>query len=254
MWFDSHCHLHLVAEDADADEVIHSARAQGVDGMMTVGIDVPSSRACAALAERFGLWAAAGLHPNSADDFSKKVEAALDELLTCERVVAVGESGLDFYRAGASPANQRRAFSAHAALAKSHDVALVVHTRNSLAEALDQLVREGPPERVVFHCWSGGRAELERALDLGAFVSFAGNVSFKNADELRAVAELVPGERLLIETDSPFLAPTPKRGRPNRPEYLPLVGRALAAARGEDVDELMATTQQNAHRLLGLGG
>ncbi|CAN5785446.1 TatD family hydrolase [soil metagenome] len=253
MWFDSHCHLHLVAEDAEVDEVINSARAQGVGGMLTVGIDVPSSRASVSLAERFGLWAAVGLHPNSADDFSPEVEGALDELLTRERVVAVGESGLDFYRAGASALNQRRAFSSHVSLAKSHGAALVIHTRESLAEALDQLALEGPPQRVVFHCWSGGAAELERALELGAFISFAGNVSFKNAGDLRAVGKLVPAERLLIETDSPFLAPSPKRGRPNRPEYLPLVGEALAAARGEDVESLMTATEKNAHRLLGVG-
>lgn len=253
MWFDSHCHLHLVAEETDVDEVVRSARAEGVEEMLTVGIDVPSSRASAALAERFGLWAAAGLHPNSADAFSAEVEVALDEMMNDERVVAVGESGLDFFRSDATPANQRRAFSAHVALAKSRDAALVIHTRDSLSEALDQLEAEGPPERLVFHCWSGGRTELERALALGAFVSFAGNVSFKSAGELRAVGELVPQKRLLVETDSPFLAPTPRRGKPNRPQYLPLVGEALAAARGEDPADLMAVTRRNARRLLALG-
>jgi TatD DNase family protein len=252
MWFDSHCHLHLVAEDSDVDEVIASARGRSVEAMVTVGIDVASSRTSVGLAERFDLWAAVGLHPNSADDFSPEVEEELDELAGGDRVVAVGESGLDFYRSEASVDNQRRAFSAHVALAKSHDAALVVHTRDSLKEALDQLTLEEPPARFVFHCWSGGPAELERAVDLGAFVSFAGNVSFKNAQELRDVSRLVPGDRLLIETDSPFLAPTPQRGRPNRPEYLPLVGEALAAARGEDTAGLMATTEQNARRLFGL--
>ncbi len=252
MWFDSHCHLHLIAEDADVEEVIGSARGQSVMDMLTVGVDLPSSRASLALADRFELWAAVGLHPNTADDFSPDVEAALDELLAAERAVAVGESGLDFYRTSAAPDNQRRAFSAHVALAKAHDVALVVHTRDSVDDALEQLAAEGPPERFVFHCWSGGPDQLRRALRLGAFISFAGNVSFKNAEELRAVSRLVPVDRLLIETDAPFLAPVPRRGRPNRPQYLPLVGNALAAARGEDAAVLMATTERNARRLLGL--
>lgn len=252
MWFDSHCHLHLCAEREPVDAIVERARAERVNGIVTIGIDVESSRQSAAIAHDNDLWFAAGVHPNSASDWDDTARAALEELIENPRCVAVGETGLDFYRDHAAPEDQDVAFRAHIDLAKRFDKALVIHTRDSLREALDVLEQVGPPERLVFHCWSG--AELDRALALGSFVSFAGNVSFANAGDLRAAASRVPRDRLLVETDSPYLSPQPKRGRPNEPGRVALVGAAVAEARGEEPDEVARTTAANARRLFALDG
>jgi TatD DNase family protein len=252
MWFDSHCHLHLCEGDAPLGDVVARARAAGISEMLTLGIDLESSRRAVDIACAHRLWAAAGVHPNSAMAWNPRTAAALEELLGHERVVAVGESGLDFYRDHTSPTDQERAFGAHIELARRYDLALVIHTRSSASRALDLLAELGAPERVVFHCWSAGERELERALGLGAYVSFAGNVTFPRADELRASAAVVPEDRLLIETDAPFLSPAPHRGVANEPARVALVGAAVARARGVDAALVGAATAANARRLLAL--
>jgi TatD DNase family protein len=220
--------------------------------MVTVGIDVASSRGVVELADGDLVWASVGIHPNSADELSDASLADLEELVADPHVVAVGESGLDFYRDEAPPNLQREAFAAHIRMAKDHDVALVIHTRASVGAALDFLEEQGPPHRFVFHCWSGNESELRRALDLGAHVSFAGNVTFKNAPDLRERAAEVPADRLLVETDAPFLAPVPNRGRPNEPAWVGLVGAAVAEARGEEASSVARTTESNARALFAL--
>lgn len=220
--------------------------------MVTVGIDVASSRRVVELADGDLVWASVGIHPNSAEELSDGSRAELEELVADPNVVAVGESGLDFYRDEAPPARQREAFAAHLRMAKDHDVALIIHTRASVSAALDFIEEQGPPDRFVFHCWSGDESELRRALDLGACVSFAGNVTFKNAPDLRDRAAEVPAERLLVETDAPFLAPVPNRGRPNEPAWIGLVGAAVAGARGEDPTSVARTTESNARTLFAL--
>lgn len=251
MWFDSHCHIHL-CEDASVEQVLDDAVAAGVDRVLTVGIDAVSNAVAVGLAEDDRVYAAVGVHPNSADEWTDDARAELEAFLARPRVVAVGESGLDFYRDYVAPEPQRVAFAGHIELAKTYDKALVIHTRDSLDAALDLLADEGPPERFVFHCWSGDAAQLRRALELGAYISFAGNVSFKNAQNLRDAAALVPDERLLVETDSPYLTPVPHRGKPNSPARVPLVGAAVAAARGEEAEDVARTTTRNAERLFAL--
>jgi TatD DNase family protein len=251
-WFDSHCHLHLCEEREDASRLVAEARAAGVKSLLTVGIDVESSRRAAELAESEGVWAAVGVHPNSAGDFDDVAAGAVAELLAFDQVVAVGETGLDFYRNACPEELQLEAFTAHIRLAKAHDLALVIHTRASAGRALDLLENFGAPDRLVFHCWSGDATELTRALSLGAFISFAGNISFPSAEPLREAAASVPEERILVETDSPFLTPVPHRGKPNRPALLPLVGAALAQARGIETEDLADLTSANARRLFGL--
>jgi TatD DNase family protein len=253
-WFDSHCHIHLCEADgsATADAVIDRARESGVTSMLTVGIDVMSSRRNAQIATEFGIWATAGVHPNSASEWDETAALAIESLLSQERVVAVGETGLDFYRDRAPREAQERAFGDHIELAKRTDRALVIHTRDSVDGAMDVLDERGPPERMVFHCWSGGRPQLARALDMGAWISFAGNVSFKSADDLREAARNTPANRLLVETDSPFLAPVPHRGRANEPAFVADVGAAVARARGVQMDEIAASTSENARALFGL--
>jgi TatD DNase family protein len=250
-WFDSHCHLHLCEENAPVEDLVAHARSAGVQGLLTVGIDATSSRRSLELAQRFSIFASAGVHPNSAHEWNEDASAQVAGLLDDERVVAVGETGLDFYRDSCPPDLQRRAFADHIGLAQATGKTLVIHTRNSVDDALDLLTGTGPPERFIFHCWSGDAGQLNRALGLGAFVSFAGNVSFKNAEDLRAAARLVPLDRLLVETDSPFLAPVPYRGRANEPAHVVDVGRAVAEAIGAPEDDVAAATTANARRLFG---
>lgn len=250
-WFDSHCHLHLCEGTASVEELVGNARSAGVHSLVTVGIDAGSSRRSLEIAQRFNVLASAGIHPNSAQDWDEATSAEVARLLENDRVVAVGETGLDFYRDSCPPDIQRHAFADHIGLAQSTGKALVIHTRESVDDALDVLEGSGAPERLVFHCWSGNVEQVRRALGLGAYISFAGNVSFKNADDLRAVAQFVPLDRLLVETDSPFLAPVPHRGRANEPAYVADVGRALAGAKGESEDDVAAATTANAGMLFG---
>jgi TatD DNase family protein len=217
--------------------------------MVTVGIDAESSRRSAEIATDHDLSFSAGVHPNSAATWSAETAGLVEALLGNARAVAAGETGLDFYRDRCPPDVQRAAFREHIALARTQNVALIVHTRESVSEALDELESAGPVDRIVFHCWSGEAPELKRALGIGAFVSFAGNVSFKNAEHLRELARLVPKDRLLVETDSPFLAPVPHRGTPNEPALVVDVGRALAASLRIDAAELARMTADNAHML-----
>ena len=251
MWFDSHCHLHLCEENGPLDEVVGRARDAGVLEMLTVGIEIESSRRSIEIAERYGIKAAVGVHPNSSMGWTPEAEMSLREMLSSDVVAAVGESGLDFYRDYASPEEQRIAFSAHIGLAKESGKALVIHTRDSLDEALEVLAAEGPPDRFVFHCWSGDERQLDLAVELGAHVSFAGNVSFKNAEDLRTAAAAVPRDRLLVETDSPFLSPEPHRGKANEPRHVAFVGVAVARARGVPVHLLGEQTTENARAVFG---
>ncbi|MFP5351045.1 MAG: TatD family hydrolase [Actinomycetota bacterium] len=251
MWFDSHCHLHL-CETASAEQIVEAAAVSGVTSMVTVGIDISSSLQAIQLAQDERVHAAVGLHPNSANGWDGATATAIEEMVAAPEVVAVGESGLDFYRDYARAVDQERAFRDHIGLAKRYDKALIIHTRSSIDPALEVLENEGPPDRFVFHCWSGDETQLQRALELGAHISFAGNVSFKSAENLRAAAARVPAERLLVETDSPYLTPEPHRGRPNEPGHVPLVGEAVAAARGEDPASVARVTTDNARRFFGL--
>jgi TatD DNase family protein len=229
--------------------VLERARGAGVVDVLAVGIDVASSRRAAELTAFEGVIASAGVHPNSADEWTPDAATAVEALLERDEVRAVGETGLDFYRDYAAPDVQRAAFRDHVALAKRFDKALVIHTRDSIDGVLEELGSVGPPDRLVFHCWSGDESVLRRALDTGAYISFAGNVSFKSAQDLRDAAARVPVDRLLVETDSPYLAPVPKRGKPNEPAYVTHVGEAVAAARGQEVGEVAESTSANARVL-----
>lgn len=253
-WTDSHCHLHLCEDEgASIAQLIRAAARAGVGSIVAVGIDVESSNRAITMAREYeGVFATAGVHPNSAADFGDAHVEKLDALLTKELVVGVGESGLDFYRDESPRPQQERAFRAHIELARAHDKALIIHTRDSTSGALDVLENASPPPRLVFHCWSGSEDELRRALDMGSFISLAGNASFKSAEDLRAKARRVPRDRLLVETDSPFLAPVPHRGRRNQPAFVADVGRAVSVARDEPAEAVAAATTSNARALFGL--
>ncbi|HEV3473188.1 MAG TPA: TatD family hydrolase [Actinomycetota bacterium] len=254
MWFDSHCHLHICEEEVPLDDVVARARAAGVDDILTAGIDVESSKRSVEIARADGIHAAVGVHPNSSLEWGPDAARAIEELAEDANVVAIGETGIDLYHDEAPLETQISAFEDHIALAKRLDKALIIHTRASIEVALDVLETAGAPERLVFHCWSGDGTVLQKALGLGAFISFAGNVSFANAQDLRDSACKVPLDRLLVETDSPYLTPEPHRGKRNEPRNVAFVGDALARALDTDPHSLAERTSQNANRLFALGG
>ena len=246
MWIDAHCHLQLEDRGPAPEEAVSRAVAAGVDRMVCIGTDLATSAEAVRLAGLFPeVWATVGLHPHDA----KKLPQEWDDLVAlagADRVVGIGEAGFDLYYRHSEPDVQEKAFRAQVRLARDRGLPLVIHSRDAWPETFGVLESEGVPERTVFHCFTGGPAEAERALALGCWLSYSGIVSFKTADDLRAAAVITPADRLLVETDSPFLAPVPHRGRTNEPAYLPAVGAALAAARNEPVEVVAATTRKNA--------
>ncbi|MDQ3646666.1 MAG: TatD family hydrolase [Actinomycetota bacterium] len=253
MWFDTHCHLYDLEEREPAAAVLERAAAAGVEGIVVVGVEVATSKRAIQLAgEHEHVWAGAAFHPSEARGWQDPWAGEIAELLGGDKVVAVGETGIDLHWDTSYTHDQRRMFAAHIALAKEHNKALVVHTRDSIGMVLDMLEEAGAPERVIFHCWSGDLEHLDRALALGGYVSFAGNVSYKSADDLRAAAQAVPDDRLLVETDSPYLAPVPKRGRSNEPAYVIYVGEAVAAARRVSPESIGLLTTANARRAFAI--
>ena len=253
-WADQHCHLrwadqHCHLRRDTAEEQVAEAQEAGVEVLVTVGTDLESSQLAIEMASRIdGVWATVGVHPHDAKDGLDGIEA----LLGAPKVVAVGECGLDYYYDHSPRDVQREVFAAQIHLAHSHDLALVIHSRDAWDDTFDVLAAEGVPERTVMHCFTGGPDEARRSLDLGAHLSFSGIVSFPNAPEVREAAALCPADRYLVETDSPYLAPVPHRGRKNRPALVPHVGEAVAAARGEPLEVVAATSLANARRLYEL--
>ncbi len=250
---DSHCHLDLMG--GDVADVLARARAVGVGGVVQVGVDVVSSRwAAQVAAEHEGVVAAVAVHPNEAGRGAATDEALreIEALAALPQVTAVGETGLDHYRTGPEGRGaQEESFRAHIAIAKRTGTALVIHDRDSHDDVLRVLREEGAPDRVVFHCYSGDAAMAKTCAEHGYAMSFAGPVTFKTNEHLREAARVAPAELLLVETDAPFLTPMPFRGRPNAPYLVPLTVRALAEARGDDLDELCTALAANSGRLLG---
>jgi TatD DNase family protein len=248
-WCDDHCHLPKDAAAA-ADAIADAAEA-GVQRLITVGTDVAESRLYADMARRHPgtVFATAGVHPHDAKDGTEGLEAVLGE----PAVVAVGECGLDFHYDKSPRDVQRRVFAEQIALAHRHGLALVIHTREAWPETFDILAAEGVPERTVFHCFTGGPDEARHGLDLGAHLSISGIVTFPSADDVREAVALCPLDRLLVETDSPYLAPVPHRGKPNRPALVTVVGAAVAAVKGVDTAAVAAATWENAEHVYGVG-
>jgi TatD DNase family protein len=249
-WLDSHCHLHLIE---GYEVALERAREAGVEGVITVGIDLASDARVVEIAEEHeDVWVAVGIHPNDCDGFSPEMLDDLRRVAAHPRVVGVGETGLDYYREGSPRGDQIRAFKAQIALAKELSKTLVIHMRDSHEDVYWVLEEEGPPPRLVFHCFSGGAEEAKAALDLGGALSFAGNVSFPSAGELREAARVCPLEKIMVETDSPFLAPAPRRGKPNEPAFVVHVGEALSEALGRPPEQVSEATTANARRLFSM--
>ena len=231
---DTHCHLFLL--DGDPAEAVGNARNAGVDTLVCVGIDPGSSRRSIELATSLpGVAATAGMHPHDASAFDAEAEAEIERLLANPLVVAVGECGLDFFRMRSPRPDQERALRAQVALARAYDLPLVIHVRDAWPEIL-RVLDEGSAERVVLHCFSGDAEIAAGCAERGWFLSFAGNVTYPKNGHLREAAAAVPLDRVLVETDSPFLAPQRLRGRDNAPSNVVDVIEAIATTREEPVE------------------
>ena len=257
--YDNHCHLEIEdGEGMPLDEQLLRAGEVGVAGVVQAGGDIDSSRWSAwAAASHPRVLAAVALHPNEAPAYAEQgmldeAIAVIDELAAQPRVRAIGETGLDFFRTeGEGLPAQFESFEAHIALAKKHGIAMQIHDRDAHEAVLETLERVGAPERTVFHCFSGDADMARIAADRGYWLSFAGNVTFKNAQNLRDALAVTPRERILVETDAPFLTPTPLRGRPNAPYLVPVTVRFMAEELGLDLDEFCAQVASNTLAVYG---
>jgi TatD DNase family protein len=281
-WFDSHCHLQeeFAGTDQEADlghphatrlaATLAQAAEAGVSRMVCVGTGADSSAEAVSLAramrqpgsvaqaEGVELWATVGLHPHDAVDGVD----SLDALLAAELgpatpggnpvLVGIGECGLDYHYDHSPRPVQREAFGLQVELANRHHLTLVVHTREAWDDTFDILTAVGVPERTIIHCFTGGPEEARRCLDLGASLSFSGVVTFKNASDVREAAALCPTDRLLVETDTPFLTPVPHRGTLNEPSRVPLVGAAIAQVKGVETLRLAAESTRNARTMFAV--
>ena len=251
-------HAHLTLCEPREDELVAAAREAGVRRILTVGLGEDSNPDVVRLArEDEGVFAAVGRHPNGAGGFDEAAAGALAELAAQPEVVAIGETGLDFYRDTADHKDQRRAFAAQISIARDAGKPLVIHLRDpegsqdAIAEAFATLDEQADGIAVILHCFSAGPAWAERAGDRGWYCSFAGNLTYPTAEPIREAAALVPDDRVLVETDSPFLSPQPTRGKPNRPANVVATAERLAEVRDVAYGELERTVEANAARVFG---
>jgi TatD DNase family protein len=257
---DAHAHMEIVTDAAfdskDVADVIAEAKSVNVDRIVQVGYSAEQSRWCVGAAEKWNssVLAAVALHPNEApvvEDLKVDLKI-IEELAQHPRVRAIGETGLDYFRTPPElRARQQESFKWHIDLAKRTNKALVIHDRDSHDDVLSILLEVGAPEKTVFHCFSGDVAMAKICIERGYILSFAGTLTFKNAPELRDAVKLVPLDQLLVETDSPFLAPAPHRGAGNTPAQIANIVRAMATERNQDLAELATALSENAERVFG---
>ena len=253
---DSHCHLDLI--ERPAGDVVAAAQAAGIRRMITVGVDLPSSRWSAECAAGLAdVYAAVAIHPNETAAAAASpaardaVLAEIGALAAQPQVRAIGETGLDYYRDHARPEVQQDWFRAHIAIAKQAGKALMIHDRDAHDDVLRILDEEGPPDKVIFHCFSGDAAMAKRCAEAGYVMSFAGNLTFKNAQPLRDAAAAAPADLILVETDAPFLTPVPHRGKPNSPAMAADTLRCLAGVKQIDTARLCALVTATGERVFG---
>jgi TatD DNase family protein len=259
VFVDSHAHVDGEEFDADRDEVVARARAAGVRAILNVGTGDPHGGELergVEVAEKYdGVYAAVGVHPHDARLYTDAAERRLSGILKGGgRVVALGEIGLDFHYDNSPRDVQREVFARQLRLAREMNMPVIIHSREADDETVEILRREyaGAPRGGVMHCFGGGRRMADAVLELGFYISFAGNVTFKKADNLREVARIVPAERLLVETDCPFMAPVPLRGRRNEPAFVVETARFVAGLRNVEPEELGRVTAENFSRLFGV--
>ncbi len=256
MLIDSHAHIQGPEFSADVDQVIRRAGEAGVEKIIVVGGagDLSSNNAGLELAGSYpGLYATVGMHPHDAKEVNEEVFQRLTELARGPKVVAVGEAGLDFYYDHSPRQLQIDLFRRFIQMARQSRLPLVVHVRDAHREAAEMIQREGEGDlRGVIHCFTGDYDAARAFLDLGFYLSFTGIISFKNADSLRDVARKLPLDKILIETDSPYLAPVPHRGKRNEPSFVRYVAETLSQVKGVDIDQIASATSRNAEMLFGI--
>ncbi|MHB1459382.1 MAG: TatD family hydrolase [Armatimonadota bacterium] len=252
---DTHCHLNHPDFTDDIELVMKIISDSGVESLICAGYDLPTSEEAVVLARRFGrIKASVGIHPHDADAFTLEAEARIRELSTdMEHVAAIGEAGLDYYRCLTPHNIQQDVFRRHIRMAHELNLPLIIHSRNAQDDVLKILADEGvPPGGAVMHCLPDDMDFAEKAVQLGCYVGLAGNLTFKNAQGIRDIAAILPINRILIETDSPYLAPHPFRGKRNDPSYLSLILEKLAELRGMTLEEAESATSANARNLFSI--
>jgi TatD DNase family protein len=252
MLIDSHCHLDFPELTSDETGVLARARTAGIGGMLTIGTRLDQFERVRAIAERHdNVWCSVGVHPHEAKEEGQRAPDRLIEATRHPKVVGIGETGLDFYYEHSPREEQAESFRAHIAASRETGLPLIVHTRNADSETGDMLEEEHRKGAFpgLIHCFSSGRAVAERALALGLYISISGIVTFKAAEDLRAIVRDVPLDRLLVETDAPYLAPIPKRGKTNEPAFVAHTAAKVAELKGVSLAELEAATTDNFFRL-----
>ena len=253
MLVDSHCHLNYPGVAEDVPGVLARARVAGVGGFLGISTRRNEWEAVVAQADADpDIWATVGIHPHEADLHPDTDTATLIDATAHPRVIGIGETGLDYHYDKSDRGRQRASFAAHIAAARATGLPLIVHTRDAEADTLALLQSQGPGVLTgVIHCFTASKAFADEALALGFYISISGIVTFRNASDLQATAATIPADRLLVETDSPFLSPVPMRGRPCEPAFVVHTARFLAGLRGETFDDLAAMTTRNFFTLFG---
>jgi TatD DNase family protein len=250
---DTHCHLDLDVFEADRNEVIERAWTAGVEQMLVIGFDQDRWKSGSELCRRYaGLHLAVGLHPTEAERYNEELESALRQTARDQGAVAIGETGLDYHWKSETAEQQKDAFARQITLAKEMDLPFVVHQRDAERDTLDVLKASSPPHRGVMHCFTGGTEFMLQCLDLGMHIGFGGAVTFRKLKELHQAASEVPIDRMLLETDAPFMAPSPHRGKRNEPSYVQFVADRLGELRGVTPEEIAENTRCNAVNLFRL--
>lgn len=250
---DTHCHVHDARYDEDRDAAIERAREAGVTQMVTIGENIADSRRALASAQRYDLWAAAGIHPHEAKDAPEDIASALEPLLADSRVVAIGETGLDYYYDHSPREAQARVLRAQLAVARARTIPVIFHLRDAFDDFVAILRQEWkPPMRGVVHCFTGTLEQARTYVDeFGLLLGIGGVVTFENAQALRDAVRGIGAAALVLETDAPYLAPMPLRGRRNEPAFLPHTAARVASLLRVSLEELVAATDRNAHDLFG---
>jgi TatD DNase family protein len=246
---DSHCHLDFPDFATERDAVVARARTAGIDTMLTIGTRLDQFDGVRSIAEAYdGIWCSVGAHPHDAADHAVLATEELVGLAKHPKIVGIGETGLDFHYNLSPRETQERVFRTHIAASRASGLPLIIHAREADSEIARILEEEQPPPGVL-HCFSSGRALAETALELGFYISISGIVTFRNADELRAIVQDLPLDRLLVETDAPYLAPVPYRGKRNEPAFVTATATAVAKLKGIAFDQLASATRANFFRL-----
>jgi len=248
---ETHTHLDLIKRNTE--EVVREAVEKKVTKMVTIGIDLESSEIALEFASRFeGVYAAVGYHPNEAKSISEQGWKELEGLTHNSKVVAIGETGLDYYRRRSTIRQQVEAFKKHLDLARNLNLSVIIHDREAHRDTLKILTEEAKGLKILLHCFSGDLDMAKACIERGYYLGIGGVVTFKNAKTLQMITKEIPLEKILLETDSPFLAPHPFRGKPNEPKYIPLIAEKIAEIKGISLEEVAERTSANSKEIFGI--